>query len=181
MKSVATPDAEQAEAYVATVALFLIFSQSPKEEKAYLRLPSAWRSLWSEFCKSWQESVDATDRNSLRNLRNLLHNNDQSTGQNVPGTKVKPEPCQALQKDIENARSPKEHQQSLGWPADLVQLWSTKASTDPFKRMLVARKALPIFGYRDELLQAIEENQAVIVCGETGSYVLPPRFKGVDN
>ena len=181
MESVATPDAEQAEAYVATVALFLIFSQSRKEEKAYLRLPSAWRSLWSELCKSRQESVDAIDRNILRNLRKLLDNNDQSLGQNLLSTNAKPKHCQTLQKDVENARSPKEHQQSLGSSPDLVQLWSTKASTDSFKRMLIVRRGLPISTYRDELLQAIEENQAVIVCGETGSDSPSSRSKRVDN
>lgn len=181
MESVATPDAEQAEAYVATLALFLVFSQSPKEEKAYLRLPSAWRTLWSELCTSQQEAVDAKDRDILRNLRKLLDNNDQSLGETRTSTKPKPKHCSTPRKDVENARSPKEPQQSLESPADLIQLWSTKASTQSFQRMLVARRALPISGFRDELLQAIEENQAIIVCGETGSDLLCSRSKHVGN
>lgn len=181
MKSVATPDAEQAEAYAATVALFLVFSQSPKEEKAYLRLPSAWRTLWSELCKSRLESIDATDRNGLRNLRKLLDNNDLSLGPHLCSTKAKPKHCQTIQKDVENARIPKEHQPSLGSSANLVQLWSIKASTESFQRMLVARRALPISAFRDEILQAIEENQAIIVCGETGSDSLCSRSNRVDN
>lgn len=48
MTSISTPDASQSESYAATVALFLIFSTSVREEKVFLRLPPVWRELWTD-------------------------------------------------------------------------------------------------------------------------------------
>lgn len=179
MESVATPDADQAEAYVATVALFLIFSQSQKEGKAYLRLPSAWRSLWSELLNTHRDSADAADRDVLRDLRNLIADNFEPTGRELSGTNGKPEESQFLKNGAERVSKQKEDHQPLQLPQDLVQLWSAKVSTDLFKRMLAARRTLPIWGYKDELLQTIERNQAVIVCGETGSDPFLVRFRHI--
>ena len=55
MISVSTPDSKQSEAYIATVALFLLFSSSAKEDKVFLRLPPAWRDLWTEFAEAKKE------------------------------------------------------------------------------------------------------------------------------
>ena len=45
MDALATPNPQQAEGYVSTLALFILFPQSSKEGKAYLRLPAVWRDL----------------------------------------------------------------------------------------------------------------------------------------
>lgn len=39
------------------------------------------------------------------------------------------------------------------------------------KKMTLAetRKSLPVYGFREQFLQAVEENQVLIICGETGS------------
>ena len=169
MKSVSTPDAEQAEAYVATAALFLIFSHLPREEKVYLRLPSVWRDLWSEFSKSQREVIDSADRDSLRELRKLVLENTKSAEPNPFGTDGKLGSSQIVQIEVEAKKGPKGNQRFAESSQELIQLWSSKASTASFQRMSVSRKTLPISKYRDELLQAIEENQAVVVCGETGN------------
>lgn len=31
------------------------------------------------------------------------------------------------------------------------------------------RKTLPVYGFREQFLEAIKENQILIICGETGS------------
>jgi ATP-dependent RNA helicase DHX29 len=49
MDTLATPTAQQAEGYVSTLLLFILFPQNSKEGKAYLRLPAVWRDLWTEF------------------------------------------------------------------------------------------------------------------------------------
>jgi pre-mRNA-splicing factor ATP-dependent RNA helicase DHX16 len=40
---------------------------------------------------------------------------------------------------------------------------------DPVEAMQAVRRSLPIFPYREELLQAIEDHQVLVVVGETGS------------
>ncbi|EMR65215.1 putative pre-mrna-splicing factor atp-dependent rna helicase prp22 protein [Eutypa lata UCREL1] len=68
MVSVATPDPKQSEAYIATVALFAIFS-STKEDKVFMRLPAVWRELWSEMALEKKAQEDAIDRETVRDLR----------------------------------------------------------------------------------------------------------------
>ena len=43
------------------------------------------------------------------------------------------------------------------------------AAESEFEKIQVARKDLPMFKYREQLLQAIEEHQILIIVGETGS------------
>ena len=43
------------------------------------------------------------------------------------------------------------------------------AAESEFEKIQVARRDLPMFRYREQLLQAIEEHQILIIVGETGS------------
>lgn len=43
------------------------------------------------------------------------------------------------------------------------------AAESEFEKIQVARRDLPMFKYREQLLQAIEEHQILIIVGETGS------------
>ena len=172
MISVATPTDEQAEGYVATTAIFLIFSHSPKEEKSYLRLSSVWRDLWLELAKSQQDLAAAADLNALRDLRKVVMETSQATQPDHIETNGKILSGPTGHSNIEDIRGLGAEHQPIEPPQDLIQLWFSKASSASFKRMLMARKTLPIWGFRDEILQAIENNQAVIVCGETGSGTL---------
>jgi ATP-dependent RNA helicase DHX29 len=72
MTSIATPDSKQSEAYIATVSLFQIFGSSGKEEKVFMRLPSAWRDLWDEFADARKNEIDAADRLAIKGLRALV-------------------------------------------------------------------------------------------------------------
>lgn len=70
--SISTPDTKQSEAYIATTALFFIFGSSVREEKVFLRLPAAWRDLWTEFVSSRKEKLDENDRESIRVFRDMV-------------------------------------------------------------------------------------------------------------
>ncbi|KAF4121009.1 ATP-dependent RNA helicase DHX29 [Geosmithia morbida] len=99
MNSIATPDAKQSEAYIATTALFYIFSGNTREEKVSLRLPPAWRDLFSELGKAKKNHLDSQDRDVVKYLRTLK-----------------------------------------------------------------SRTQLPMWGFRDQVLRAVDENQVVIIC-----------------
>lgn len=72
MVGIATPDSKQSEAYVATSALFYLFSSSAKEEKVGLRLPPTWRDLWQELAEAKRSHAFAQDRAVVRELRALV-------------------------------------------------------------------------------------------------------------
>lgn len=72
MTAISTPDTKQSEAYIATVALFVIFGSSSREDKVVLRLPATWRDLWTEFANEKKEKADELDRESIRTLRDMV-------------------------------------------------------------------------------------------------------------
>ncbi|KAL8930444.1 MAG: hypothetical protein Q9208_000628 [Pyrenodesmia sp. 3 TL-2023] len=166
MRSLAVPDAMQAEAYVSTAALFLIFSSVPKEEKAMLRLPPTWKDLWSEFSQSKKERDFAADREELRKVRDVFGGAPSVVVKNTPVHQVAPSanppPATSSSLDelcLQQKSIPREQMKAI---------WSSKSAMPSFTRMLQQRKKLPIWGFKDEILQRINDHPVTIVCGETG-------------
>lgn len=170
MEDVATPDSVQSEAFVSVAALFLLFSASTKEEKAYMKLPSVWRDLWTEFLTERQSQIDRYDRETVKQLRDMLRQqqerdeeegviladgfkrryraSEESSGVQTPERRVGDEAVQSQQ--------------------SLQDLWQRKTSTPSYQRMLVLRSSLPIWQFKEATLSTIAENQITIICGETG-------------
>lgn len=167
MISISCPNLAQSEAYISTVAMFLIFSSSPKEEKVHLRLPSTWRDLWKELSQLKKDQDEAKDRQVLRELRTMIADsgqvdkrpNERSNGR----TQITPE-----QKPLAADFHQRQASPNLSSSDDMKALWASKSSTLSYQHMLVSRTSLPISNYKDKLLDAIRDNQVVIVCGETG-------------
>ncbi|ESZ97414.1 hypothetical protein SBOR_2192 [Sclerotinia borealis F-4128] len=168
MVSVSTPDSRQSEAYIATTALFLIFGSSAKEDKVSLRLPAAWRDLWSEFAEIKKEKIDEKDRNAIKTFRDLIRaKRDQELEDGVlihgafrnrgviraPGNE---EPF--IEKGPKAGFAPEAYQ----------RIWAEKCSSHSYQRMLQSRMQLPMWSFKNEVLSAIDRSQIVIVCGETG-------------
>ena len=165
MKTISTPDSVQSEAYISTVALFFMFASSPKEEKAYLRLPSVWRDLWTELLATRQVRLDTADKDEIREIRQLIEDCpphlDHSAAVATNGS---------MRRADMNVR----HDESLSAtnerhdPDAISAMWSSKTSTPSYKNMLTSRRHLPVWSFKQELLTVIEDNPVVIVCGETG-------------
>ncbi|KAK3485125.1 P-loop containing nucleoside triphosphate hydrolase protein [Neurospora crassa] len=168
MVSIATPDAKQSEAYIATIALFLIFSSSAKEEKVAMRLPVAWKDLWSEMAEARKSKADEADRAVVKHLRDLVRKRmDQELedgviiqgafkGRGQSRTQTDSESDQERAK--RNAQDPEYYQ----------RIWLQKASTPRFQQMLASRMQLPMWQFRQQVVDTVEREQVVIICGETG-------------
>ena len=167
MKTISTPDSAQAEAYISTMAIFLIFSTSQKE-KIHLRLPPVWRDLWEELAVIRNAELDSIDRSELRGFRQLVEDVN-------GGLDTKVEPAESMSRMITNDGALTEIKQSDGRPemssttsTDIISLWRAKSSSPRFQSMLRSRSTLPIWSFKSELLETIAKHQVVIVCGETG-------------
>ena len=168
MTSISTATSTQSQAFISTIALFLVFHSIAKEEKIYLRLPSTWRDLWTELSNMTKKRNDALDRETLRELRSFIGQNEQSVknitalGNNRPNFKI----------SLAKSDRPKAYIPDFGRPDDfpneLKVIWHAKMSTVSYGRMLTLRKTLPIWAFKDKLLEAVDKHQIVIVCGETG-------------
>lgn len=165
MITVSTPEATQSEAYISTLALYLTFATGAKE--VYFRLPPVWRDLWMQMSALKQEQTNATDRDHLRELQKLVAK--------VYSKGVSP----ALPLDstvIQNRSEKQINAQPIDLKAktsnvageDIAKLWLLKTSTPAYHMMLPGRMKLPVWKFKNQLLQAIQTHQVVIVCGATG-------------
>ena len=162
MIGVSCPDRTQSEAYVATVGLFGV-SQSSKEEKVYMRLPPVWRDLWEEMRKIQKERKDTSGRESLRQLRLMIAENDSSEMKTDQGKGAMDlNDTNGVIPTADNARA------FASSPDVLRRIWADKVSSPSYNAMLNSRMNLPIAQYQRSILDAINSNQVVIVCGATG-------------
>ncbi|KAK4168268.1 putative ATP-dependent RNA helicase [Cladorrhinum sp. PSN259] len=168
MVGISNPDAKQSEAFIATSALFCIFGSSVKEDKVGLRLPATWKDLWSEFAEARKNKADELDRNALRHLRDLVRKRleqELEDGVLIQGFKGRGQtknPTDSDQSDHERAK----RQQ---FPPEYYQnIWFQKASTPRFQQMLHSRMQLPMWQFRQQVVETVEREQVVIICGETG-------------
>lgn len=169
MTSISTPNAVQSEAYVSTTALFFIFASSPKEEKVYLRLPPVWRDLWTEMLEFRRQQLDADDRNTLRELQDMISEIDSSDQSSISTPNNDSEISRARKHELdETCHLVTEDPDFILPPQDIAQIWSLKVSTPHYQAMLHSRMKLPIWSFKETLLKSIEDHQVVIVCGETG-------------
>lgn len=170
MTKIATPDVAQSEGYVSTAALFLLFSTSPKEEKAALRLPPAFRDLWQEFVNAKKERTDTTDRETVKSLRTLIREQvEREEDEDVVLTasfRNRSKGTSGVSTPVSSDKTAGRGQADVS-PA-LQDLWARKTSTPAYQQMLVGRMNLPMYQFRDVALAAVEHNQVTILCGETG-------------
>ncbi|KAJ3297123.1 hypothetical protein HK104_000837 [Borealophlyctis nickersoniae] len=99
--------------------------------------------------------VEGSGADSQRLAHNAVKNGRQSA--RASGAKKKRE--RKVENDMARLAE-KSHQ--------ILQTEERKRGTPEYQKMQDYRKKLPSYLYRDEILQALEQNQVLIVCGETG-------------
>ncbi|TDZ33876.1 putative helicase [Colletotrichum trifolii] len=170
MKSIATPDKKQSEAFVATWALFHVFGISAKEEKVGMRLPAVWRELWDDLSESRKSVLDSKDRDAIRELRALVR---QRQDQELEDGVI----LHGAFKGRATARSHSDKKEDVG--QDLVKrlsgdpdryqnVWAQKIKSPRYKAMLQFRMRLPMWHFKQQVTEAVDTEQIVIICGETG-------------
>lgn len=144
MVGIATPDLKQSEAYVATSALFHIFSSNPREEKVGLRLPPVWRDLWLELSEAKKNKADAKDREVVKGLRALVRqrrDQELEDGVLIQGAFR----GRGAAKNAQDSAESKAQDRSKNNPtiADTYKkIWSDKSGSPKFQAMLVRRVAV---------------------------------------
>ncbi|PNY29573.1 ATP-dependent RNA helicase DHX29, partial [Tolypocladium capitatum] len=170
MVGVAAPDPKQSEAYIATSALFHVFSGNAREEKVGLRLPSVWRDLWNEMAEAKKNQLDSQDRNAVRSLRTLVrrrHDQELEDGVILQGAFRGRGAAKASQDSSENGANDRKKQNTAN-ADEYRKIWTDKSGSRKYQMMLQSRMQLPMWQFRPQVLEAVDKNQVVIVCGETG-------------
>lgn len=167
MTETATPDDTQSQAFIATTALFLVFGSSGKEEKVSLRLPSQWRDLWNEYAEAKKNETDAHDRTAIRELRSLVRkrrDQEEEDGVLLSGAF---RGRNNGRNGAENADALAEKRASID-PSFYQNIWQKKSSSHKYQMMLQSRMQLPMWHFRQQVVDTVEQEQVVIICGETG-------------
>lgn len=168
MDSLATPNVQQSEGYVSTLALFILFPQTSKEGKAYLRLPAVWRDLWTEFSNLKKTQEDEVDKAMVKDLKRLVQENQGSFEDDV----VLLDNFRKRNGNGSKPGSPMKgpiRENYVNQDDRLREAWETKASTTSFQKMMPGRMNLPIWNFKEDILDTLDTHQAIIICSETGS------------
>jgi ATP-dependent RNA helicase DHX29 len=140
MRSVSSPDSKQSEAFIATTALFLLFSSSAKEDKVFLRLPAAWRDLWMEFTERKKEKSDEVDRNAIRILRDMVRekrDQELEDGVLIRGAFRNRNPTRVA--DTSDESGPDKSLKSSMTPEAYQKIWLDKSNSPSYQIMLVSQ------------------------------------------
>lgn len=169
MASLATPTTDQAEGCIATHALYQLCGK--REERVYVRLPTIWRALWSELVEEDRLKSELREREALRGLRKLLDiGGDRGEMNGINQAEKKKLAARGDAEDdvkhVPQLASTNAHEARA-----IMEGWQCKINTPGYLHMLKGRRQLPMWGFKDEVLAAIEREQVIIICGETGWYL----------
>lgn len=138
MTSMSAPDAKQSEAYIATVALFFLFSSSTREEKVFLRLPPVWRDLWTEFAETKKEKADEADRTNVRVFRDMVREKkDQELEDGVLIHGAFRNRLSMRIPDASDESGPDKAGKTMLNPEAYQKIWFDKSKTQSYQLMLV--------------------------------------------
>lgn len=144
MRSVSSPDSKQSEAFIATTALFLLFSSSAKEDKVFLRLPATWRDLWTEFAERKKEKADKADRSAIRIFRDMVREKrDQELEDGVLIQGAFRNRIPARTTDNSDESGPDKSLKSSLTPEAYQKIWTDKFNAPNYQMMLVSHSNLP--------------------------------------
>lgn len=162
MQSVASKNSAQSEAYLGTLALFLLTSAGIVSSKLLQRLPKVFRDVLSDLEETRTNATHKDDVNTLQHLRRIMRATTDTTPSKAID-QVQDQPQSAAVKH--NARN----HFTRHTPEAAVRAWTQRAETLSFEKMQQGRRDLPIYNYKQEILQAFDNNQILIVCADTGA------------
>jgi ATP-dependent RNA helicase DHX29 len=181
-------DFTDAQHYLATRALYELNPNLPM----YRLLPPVFRDLWLSWLAGVKQEKDAEKQQSVdtkeRKMKNLV---DVILSQRTVGLVAKttrdsfevtpdvvtetPEVRDTLEDNVaatweDKVSEPELQREEISAQGRKLQRsFCKKQVTLQYQSMLEARKSLPMFTYRQQLLKTIRENQVTVLCAETGA------------
>lgn len=171
MQALAAATREQAEGFIATYALFKLYSKN--EEKLYLRLPTIWRNVWAELVELDRQASKADERQVLAKLKRLLDASetpkglkDESEATNGAQGLLPEQQFSDTRPDTIEEKKPAylRYLQS----EEIMEDWQRRRERPSYLQMEEYRKNLPMWAFKQEILGAMEASNVIVLCGETG-------------
>ena len=174
--------------YLATKALYEMDSSLP----LYRLLPPVFRDLWMSWLNAAKEEQDAKERGVLNAkeekmrgiVKEILSRQSKAAGkserkvadaieedemEDVSRDAV-PDTWDDTDSDAEPTTNAQHFQKEVTAEGIKLQtFFRSRQETPHYQSMLEARKALPMYSYRQKLLDMIQENTVTVLCAETGA------------
>ncbi|KAI0702499.1 P-loop containing nucleoside triphosphate hydrolase protein [Cytidiella melzeri] len=171
MEDVACHDENQAEQYIATVALHaLTFSPTPgfavgataaaSNATSFRLLPPVFRDLWEELEEKRKNNDDATNRAIWLKLKSILdakimdYKTYRKGGKEVSGANDRGYNRPFTQQELTAEQ--------------IIAEFEARQASRPYQEMLEQRNKLPIAAYRNQIVSTLDANQILVLSGETG-------------
>ncbi|KEF61554.1 uncharacterized protein A1O9_03121 [Exophiala aquamarina CBS 119918] len=167
MNSLAAASKIQSEAYIASLALFLMSTLGSKEQKATSRLPTVWRDLLKELSDAKQDLANEEHKTTLRDLQATIKKTKDDLAQDMnQGVSVESAQQQAASDSRRRTHRPTAARLTA---EQVLKEWTARTSRPAFARMLEIRQQLPVHSYKDVILDCVNNNAVSVICAETGA------------
>ncbi|GAA5938098.1 hypothetical protein JCM10213_000830 [Rhodosporidiobolus nylandii] len=149
--------------YIATVALFAVVnSKDGQGLQVNKTLPTVFRDLWDELAEKRKREDEEEYRGKLKLFKAIAKPRCQEAPSRDPRA-AKGEKVAIQENGIAGRReTPPEVSERIQNDIYQRQSWPT------YQEMLRQRATLPIASYRSTIMNAIEDSQCIVLCGETG-------------
>ncbi|KNZ63764.1 hypothetical protein VP01_1103g1 [Puccinia sorghi] len=171
MEDEACRDETQAYNYVATLALFHLNSQGLSSMHRYL--PATFRELWDELEEKHKKEDDQNYLDLVKSLLTIFRHRSSNTSclasdQALAAQRVKGSiPESPDEKHLLTTSHATLSGRTSGNVA-LMEEFAKRQRWHSYQVMLGYRTTLPIAVYRSQITTCVEQNQVILLCGETG-------------
>jgi len=169
--NVGCPDQKMARDYVSVLALYDLVESGLTNTPVEKYLSASFRLVWDELEAQKKERSDQKARLEMRLLTSILDEKMELASQKKSvrprltneheGPNVEPHD---ESREVDGPAPPSRASDPIG----LRDEWLKRAGSAAYKRMSDQRNQLPIASYRKTILETLENNQVVVLCGETG-------------
>lgn len=167
MADEACRDETQAYNYVATLALFHLNTGNLSTTHRFL--PATFRELWDELDEKRKKEDDQKYLDQIRSLVAIAKHRA-SLSSNIPGEQPQSKALTSNSSDETSKSALPQHHQPDRMAGDLYLMedFAMRQHWHSYQIMLTYRASLPIAVYRSIIVSAVEQNQVLLLCGETG-------------
>ncbi|KAF8473407.1 P-loop containing nucleoside triphosphate hydrolase protein [Kalaharituber pfeilii] len=174
MVTISATTPSQSQAYISTFALYnLNGGSTTRGGKGYGRLQGVWRDVWTEFVDNDNQEDKRLDKELLQRLKGLVLSESVEQGTELSATvEAKKRTKQFNGEGGENGGGANGEKQT-DWEnraegESLKEEWEAKCSTEAYQHMLEYRRNLPMWSFKEQVLDVLNKEQVMIICGETG-------------
>lgn len=163
MITTTTRNVQQSNAYLATVAIFLLISAGTINGKIVLRLPKVWKELLNELNETRDELGLKDDVRKLKHIREIMSISLQSSKMAQAGSR---------EQTVLGDGTPGSHKSryiSTDPPDQARSKWLERSTSTTFASMQPTRQSLPVYSFKQEILDAFNDNPILIICADTGA------------